>query len=95
MAIVPQPIASFSKDPTSVLDYSIDWSDFLGDDSISSSSWSLDAGIGNAGSMFCRNLSTIFLSGGSNGVGYNARNTIVTAGSRTETRTIKINVVNR
>ena len=31
--------AKFIKDPDAVLDYQADWSDWLGDDTISSSSW--------------------------------------------------------
>lgn len=95
MPAIPQPIATFSKDPIAVLDYTIDWSDFVGDDSIATSTWTLDAGITNVGALSSRNLSIIFISGGVAGTGYNASNSITTAGGRTDKRTIRLNVVSR
>lgn len=92
---VPQPIATFSKDPQATLDYTIDWSDFLGDDVISAVTWTLDAGIVDAGHVSSRALATIFLSGGVAGTGYNVTCHITTSGGRADDRTIKINAVDR
>lgn len=92
---VPQPLATFSKDPAAVLDYTIDWSDFLGDDSIATVTWTLDAGVADAGHVSSRALTTIFLSGGVAGTGYNITCHITTSGGRADNRTFKVNAVNR
>lgn len=92
---VPQPTATFSKDPSAVLDYTVDWSDFLVDDTIATVTWTIDAGIGNAGALFSRTLAIIFLSGGTAGTGYNITCHITTAGGRADSRTFKINVLNK
>lgn len=92
---VPQPIATFSKDPTAILDYCVDWSDFLRDDTIASVAWTLDAGISNAGTLFSRTLAIIQLSGGTAGTSYNITCHITTSGGRADNRTFKVNVLNR
>jgi hypothetical protein len=92
---VPSPIATFPKDPSANLDYTMDWSDFLGDDTITSSTWALDAGIANNGVMFSRSIATIFIGGGASGTGYTATNHIATSGGRADSRSLKINVVSR
>lgn len=95
MAAGSSPISVFQKDPLSVLDYSITWALWLGDDTIASSSWTIPVGLGNAGSAFSRSTTTIWLTGGTAGTSYSVYNTITTSGGRTEKRTIKVTVVDR
>lgn len=95
MAAGSSPIAVFQKDPNAILDYNINWALWLGDDSISSSAWTIPAGLGNAGVAFSRSSATVWLTGGTAGTSYSVYNQIVTAGGRTEKRTIKIVVVDR
>ena len=96
-AAVPgsNPIATFSKDPSAILDFAIDWSQWLGDDSIILSSWSIPNGIGQSTSLFSKTLAIIWLVGGSAGQSYGIVNHIASLGGREEDRTIKINVVER
>lgn len=89
------PVAVFDKDPTAVLDYTIDWREWLGDDTIITSTWTLPAGIVNSGTTYSTSTATIWLSGGTAGVSYSVYNTIITAGGRTEKRTIKITALDR
>lgn len=95
MAAGTSPIAVFDKDPTAILDYTIDWREWLGDDTITSSVWTLPAGIVNSGTTYSTSTATIWLAGGTAGTSYSVYNTIITVGGRTEKRTIKINALDR
>lgn len=88
-------IKNFTKDPAAVLDYAGDWSAWLGADTIASSSWTIPTGITKDSDSNTTTTVTIWLSGGTDGSVYNLTNRIVTAGGRTDERTITINVVNQ
>lgn len=83
-------VSRFLKDPDAVLDYQIDWEDWLDGDTISSSSWTVADGITEVTDTNTTTTATIWLSGGTDGASYNVVNRIVTAGGRTEDRTITI-----
>lgn len=89
------PAAVFPKDSGEILDYTEDWGGWLGDDSISGSSWAVPAGITNAGTFSSQSTSTIWLSGGTAGVSYLVTCSVTTVGGRTGRRTIQINVGDR
>lgn len=89
------PISTFDKDPNAILDYTLDWREWLGDDEIATSTWTLPAGIANAGVTYSVSTATVWLSGGVAGTSYSVYNQITTVGGRTEKRTIKINAVDR
>jgi hypothetical protein len=95
MAAGSSPIATFQKDPLAVLDFTLDWREWLGDDIITSSAWQVPAGISNAGVTFSASTSTIWLTGGVSGTSYSVYNTVMTLGGRTEKRTFKVNVLDR
>ncbi len=72
------------KAPDENLDYSGNWADELGADTIASSSWassSPDLVIGTMSNT--STVATVWLSKGKPGITYELRNTIVTAGGRT------------
>lgn len=81
-----------TKDPQGVLDYMIDWSDWLGADVISSSTWTVPAGITKDSDTTSATTATIWLSGGTAGTAYTLRNKIITAAGRTAYRSIVVNV---
>lgn len=95
MAAGSAPVVVYEKDPNAVLDYTIDWRNWLGDDFIATSTWTLPSGISNAGTIYSSTTATIWLSGGTAGSSYSVYNQITTVGGRTEKRTIKINAVDR
>lgn len=95
MAAGSSPILSFTKDPLAVLDYTLDWRRWLGDDTIVSVAWTVPVGIANAGSVFSPTTTTIWLSGGTAGVSYSIYATVVTMGGRTDKRTFKITGLDR
>ena len=86
------PIATFIKDPDAVLDYGVDWFRWLDGDTISTSSWSVSAGLTAGTTSHSNGIATIFLSGGTDGTDYTVRNRVVTAGGRTVDRTFAIQV---
>lgn len=86
---------SFIHDPDAVLDYEIDWSAWLGTDTISSSTWTVPSGLTEDSSTNTTTTATIWLSGGTAGTRYEVTNHIVTAGGREEDRTIQIVVRER
>ena len=91
------PIATFGKDPNAVLDYVIDWGDewLEAGDEISTSTWTVPTGITKDSDTKTTTTTTIWLSGGTDGVSYDIVNRIVTTGGRTDDRTITIKVRER
>ena len=87
----------FVKDPDATLDYSIDWSLWLANDTISSSSWVVESGIDivPASETFDDTTTRLFLSGGAVGGKYTITNQITTNGSRTDERSFEITVKER
>lgn len=86
---------SFLKDPDAVLDYQINWSTWLDDDTISSSSWVIPSGITKDSDTNTTTTATAWLSGGTAGARYTVTNRIVTAGGRTDDRSLHITVIER
>lgn len=91
-------MANFIKDPDAVLDYSVDWSDWLAtDEVISTSTWAASDGITIETSGKTDTFATVWLSGGTAGVTYSLVNTITTNNTpaRIDERTISIKVQER
>jgi len=83
----------FVKDPNAVMDFTIDWSNWLGSDTISASSWpEIDSGITKDSDAKTDTQTVIWLSGGTAGEQYYMTNRIVTVGGRTQDRTIAVRV---
>lgn len=89
------PAQTFQKDPSAILDYTLDWTAWLNGDVITGVTWTVAAGISSVGTIFSGTTATIWLSGGTAGSSYTAAALITTAGGRTDERTIQINVVDR
>ena len=83
-------IPSFIKDPDAVLDYSVDWSAWLGSDTISTSTWTVPTGLTEGSSTNDDDGTTIWLSGGTLDAYYLIVNKIITAGGRTDYRSFYI-----
>jgi hypothetical protein len=91
-------VSIYIKDPNAILDYPYDWSPYLGVDTISTSAWTVPAGITSVSQSFTTTTTTIWLSGGSTaapGPYYDLTNRITTAGGRTDERTFRIKVRER
>lgn len=88
-------MAQFTKDPDAVLDYQIDWSDWLGSDTISTSDWTVATGLTGDSDSNTDTTATIWLSGGTAGATYSVTNEIVTNGGRTDNRSFTVYVEER
>jgi hypothetical protein len=86
---------SWLHDPDSVLDYMIDWTGWLGADSIATSTWIVPAGLTKTSDTHDATTATIWLSGGTANSTYTVTNHIVTAGGRIEDRSLKFRVLDR
>lgn len=82
----------YIKDPDSRLDYTNDWSSFLGDDIILSSSWEFSADLESDLTSFADDSTTIWLAGGELGNVYPIVNRIVTNAGRIVDRTFYIQI---
>ena len=83
----------FAKDPLAILDYKIDWSQWLPTgDTIATSTWQLPTGISLSTSTNTTTTTTAWLTGGTPGTSYMVTNKIVTAGGRTDERSLTIQV---
>lgn len=89
--------ATILKDPDATLDYSFDWTAWLLaiSDTISSKSFIVVAPIVIVSQSVVGGICTVFLSGGVVGTTYPVVNRIVTAGGRTEDRTIYLKIKDR
>lgn len=83
------------KDPGSTLDYQIDWSQWLGSDTIASSTWTVPAGLTDHASSNTTTETVQWLAGGTVGAVYQVVNQITTAGGRIAERTIEIRMIDR
>src|SRR5271166_6878394 len=96
-------VVTWSKDPKGVLDYLLDWTQYLPvGDTITASTWSV-ANIQPADvtplvvgtTTHTAATTTVWLSGGTVGVSYVVENQIVTTNGRTDERSCKVTVKER
>lgn len=81
-----------AKDPDEVLDYQINWTARVDDDTIATSTWIVDDGITQDSDTFSDSATTIWLSGGTVGELYSLVNRITTTGGRTMDQTVHIKI---
>ena len=80
-----------AKDPHSVIDYGLDWIDWLDGDQIVASSWACDSDqLLIVDQTFVPSSTAVWLVGGVVGASYRVTNTITTASNRVEQRTLLI-----
>ena len=84
-----------TKDPQARLDWRVDWSEWLGDDTIATSSFAVETGLTKDSEDNDTTTATVWLSGGTAGERYTVTNHIVTAGGRIDERTFRIEVRER
>lgn len=78
------------KDPDSVLDYVVDWTDWLNGDTISTADFTVAAGLTRNSQSNTTKTATVWLSGGTVGQSVDVRCRITTAGGRTDDRTFRV-----
>lgn len=96
-------MASYLHDPEAILDYTVDWSDWLGADTISTVTWTLptipEGGVGivKESQASTATSATIWISAqaGTAGSSYVVECKITTAAGRTDERSFTLRVVER
>lgn len=83
------------KDPDEVVNFGIDWVDYLGSDTITGSSWTVPAGITQVSAVFTTTQATIKLSGGTLGSIYRVTNRITTSTGETVDQSIDIEIIEK
>jgi len=83
----------FFKDPLAALDYTLDWSVWLvGAETISTSTWTAQAGLTVDSDSNTATAATVWLSGGTVGQSYTVTNHIVSTGGREENKSFTVKV---
>lgn len=85
-------VRTYTKSPSAVLDYQVDWTSWLASDTLLSVCWVVPSGLTQVSTASTTACASIFLSGGSASRLYAVTNKIATAGSRTNDRTFFIQV---
>ena len=89
-------IATFVKDTSAALDYTVDWRKWLYEsDSIESVQWTVPDGLIQENTSNDSTKCTIWLSGGTAGSDYRVRCRITTALGRVDARSFLVRVVER
>jgi len=83
------------KDPDAVMDYQIDWTDWLGADTIVTATWTIPAGVTSTGDSNTEYTTTVFISGGTIGAVYPILCRVDTTGGRTTDRTIRLLIADK
>lgn len=83
-------IGTYHKHPDAVVDVKFTWADHLGEDTISSSSWTVQDGLTADSDTNDDTTTTLWLSGGTHGQTYICENTVETAGGRTEIASLSV-----
>jgi hypothetical protein len=96
---------SVTKDPDADLDYSIDWTPWLGAETIASSAWTIapapDGALAqhDAGLDVGNKIATVWLRGGNLHAGrnepYTVTNTVTDTAGRTDQRSIAVTIIQR
>lgn len=85
----------FQKDPVATLDYSVDWSQWLGADTLATSTWTVPTGLTQVTASNTTTKTTVWLSGGTLGTVYTIKNLITTTGGRTDERSFDVEAVQK
>lgn len=85
------PGLTYTKDPDAVIDYPFDWSDWLETgDTIQTVTVTVSSGLTKDSVTFTTSAVIVWVSGGTAGSVYTIACRIVTAGGRTDERTIRV-----
>lgn len=85
----------YVKDPNDAVDYQINWSPFLGVDTIIASTWTPDDGITVASDGRSATTTTVTVAGGTVGQEFGVRNRITTTAGRIWDETLYFLIVDR
>ena len=88
-------MVTYTKDPDSNLDYKVDWTAWLGSDTITASVWTVPAALTKSNESNTDTVSTVFIAGGKKGNKYVVTNRITTVNGRIDDRTFELEIVEK
>lgn len=89
-------VQSFKKDPSAVLDYGFDWSDYLiTGETITASTWTVPTGLVEDSNEIADTSTKVWISSGTLGEQYTVANKITTTDGRIDERSLTIIVEDR
>lgn len=84
------------KDPDAIIDFGVDWSDWLATgETITASWWTVESGLTENSNTFGDTSTTIWVQGGTAGETYTLANKVATSGGRTDERSFEVMVEER
>lgn len=83
-------LGTITKDPADIRTYSINWAAWLGTDTISTATWTVPTGLTSVSTSNTTTVSSIKLSGGTNGHDYTVACTVLTV---TNAQTKKVSFI--
>lgn len=83
-------MATYLHDPEAVLDYGVDWSAWLGTDTLASVTWTVPTGLVLASQANTTTVATAWISGGVAGSVYTVECKVTTAAGRTDERSFQL-----
>lgn len=90
------PVGVFNKDPNAVLDFYLDYTDWLeGADTLASTAWTIPGGITKDSDTVTASLVGIWLSAGVDATTYDLLCRVTTTAGRIDDRTVRVIVGNR
>jgi hypothetical protein len=93
--IGPRGFPLWEQDPQDGLDYDFDWSAWLGSDTISSYTVTVQTGLTKDSDSRTNGIVTVWLSGGTVGRFYKVTCHVITGGGRKADRSIEISIKNK
>jgi hypothetical protein len=78
------------KDPTAVLDYTIDWSAWLGTDTLAAIVWTIPTGLAAGAAANTTTTATQWMGACTLGATYTVTNHVTSAGGRQDSRSFRV-----
>ena len=88
-------MATYTKDPAAILDYEINWSDWLGELTIETSTWTVPSDLSQVLDENTDTTALVRISGGTDRLNYEVTNHIVASNGMEDERSITISVRNQ
>lgn len=92
---VAAPLKIFTISPNAVLDYGMDWSDWLDHDTLSGVTWTPEAGVSVSATVKTASATYGVVTAGATPGTYDVTVTVTTTQGRTDSRTMRFVVVQR
>lgn len=81
------------KDPDEVISFGVDWSEYLGAETVTSSNWTVPSGVTKVGQTLVGKQANVTISGGTLGTVNRITNRVTTSAGETVDQSIDIEII--